>query len=94
MTTEKFVKKLIVRAIILIVVLVFVNSLSNYVGAIVNNYIAIDQMQNDDVAFIVKEMYNNFLKPFCSFVRAITIGLVVGSSSYDVIKFIKNKKED
>lgn len=94
MTTEKLVKKLIVRAIVLIVVLVFVNSLSNSVGAIVNNYIAIDQMQNDDVAFIVNEMYNNFLKPFCSFAGAITVGLIVGSSTYDVIKFIKNKKED
>jgi hypothetical protein len=51
-------------------------------------------MQNDDVAFIVNEMYNNFLKPFCSFAGAITVGLIVGSSTYDVIKFIKNKKED
>lgn len=94
MTTEKLVKKLIMRIIILIVVLVFVNSLSNSVGAIVNNYIAIDQMQNDDFAFIIKEMYNNFLKPICSLVGAITVGAVIGISTYDVIKFIKKKKED
>lgn len=93
MTTEKFVKKIIMRMIILIVVLVFVNSLSNSVGAIVNNYIAIDQMQNDDFAFIVKEMYNNFLKPFCSFAGTITVVAVIGISTYDVIKF-KKKKED
>ena len=93
MTKEKLVKKIIVRAIMLIIVVGFVSSLSNSVGAIVNNYVAIDQMQNDDVAFIVKEMYNNFLKPFCSFVGTIAFGVVVGFTAYDVIKF-KNKKED
>ena len=94
MTKEKLIKKLVVRAIVMIAICTFTISLSSAVSAIVDNYIALDQMQNDDFAFIVKEMYNNFLKPFCSFAGAITVGTVVGISAYDVIKFIKNKKED
>lgn len=94
MTKEKLIKKLIIRAIIMIVVCAFTISLSSAVSAIVGNYIALDQMQNDDFAFIIKEMYYNFLKPFCSFVGVITVGTIVGISAYDVIKFIKKKKED
>lgn len=94
MTKEKLIKKLIVRAVIMIVVCTFTISLSSAVAAIVGNYIALEQMQNDDFAFVIKEMYNNFLKPFCSFIGAITVGTVVGISTYDVIKFIKKKKED
>ena len=94
MTKEQLVKKLIIRAIIMIVVCTFAISFSSAVSAIVGNYIALDQMQNDDVAFIIKEMYYTFIKPFCSFVGAITVGAVVGMSTYDVIQFIKKKKED
>jgi hypothetical protein len=94
MTKERLIKKIIIRVVIMIIICVFTTSLSSAVSAIVGNYVALDQMQNDDFAFIIKEMYNNFLKPFCSFAGAVTVGYVVGISTYDVIKFIKNKKED
>ena len=94
MTKEELIKKLIIRTVIVIVVCTFVISLSSAVLAIINNYIALDQVQNDDFVFIIKEMYYNFLKPFCSFIGTITVCTIVGISIYDVIKFIKKKKED
>ena len=93
MTTERFVKKTIVRIAIVVIVSVFVLSFVNAADAIVSNHLALGQMENSDGMFILMEMYEKFLQPVLSSIVTVVIVFNFGAIAYDTYKFIKTKKE-
>ncbi len=94
MTTSKFIKKLIIRTVIIAFILMLLSTLNYSLNAVIGNYTALEQMQNDDVAFIIKELYFNFVRPVCTCGITLASVCFIGFTIYDVIKFINNKKED
>ena len=94
MTTEKFIKKAVIKLIILIIVCVGISTFLSAGSAILGNYVALGQMENNDALFILMEMYMNFFKPTLSVVLImVSVYLVVGIN-IDIYKFIKIKKEN
>ena len=92
MTTEKFVKKTIVKMIVIVLISVFAFSFMNASNAIISNYVALGQMENSDGMFIFMEMYKNAIQPTMLGIVAVVIGYNVGVIIYDTYKFIKTKR--
>ena len=92
MSTERFVRKLLIRIVVLIIICTITFSLNGAITTILNNHIAIGQLENDDVAFLTMELFNNALRPSINIIGVVVIIAVVASSIYDTIKFIKNKR--
>jgi hypothetical protein len=92
MTTEKFVKKTIVRIVVMILISVFAFSFMNASNAIISNYVALGQMENSDGMFIFMEIYNNAIRPIMVGILTAVIGYGVGMIVYDTYKFIKRKR--
>ena len=63
MTTERFVKKLLKHIVILVISSFVILGVSEALGTIIGNYIALEQMTNSDTAFIMMETYNKVVKP-------------------------------
>ena len=59
----QFIKKLLIKIVILVILFTAVITFLNAGGVIINNYIALGQMENSDGMFILMEMYNNCIKP-------------------------------
>jgi hypothetical protein len=91
MTTEKFVKKTIVRIVAMILISVFAFSFMNASNAIISNYVALGQMENSDSMFIFMEIYNNAIRPGMVGILTAVIGCGVGAIIYDTYKFIKKR---
>lgn len=89
----KFISKLIIRTLIVVFIICFLYTLSASLNTIVGNYIALDQMQNDDFAFIMKELYFNFARPMCTLGIALVSVYFAGFTTYDIIKFIIKRKK-
>ena len=92
MPTNKFIKKVILKIILLTIICVAIISFLNAGTAIINNSIALEQFENSDTWFIMMEMYNNFLKPTCYTSVILVSSYIVVTIIFDIIKFIKNKK--
>lgn len=92
MSTERFVRKLLIRIVVLIIICTITFSLNGAITTILNNHIAIGQLENDDAAFLTMELFNNALRPSINIIGVVVIIAVVASSIYDTIKFIKNKR--
>lgn len=91
---NKLIKKLVIRTLILIFITVVLTQASSAVGTIINNNLALEQMQHDDTSFVIKELYNNIIKPCVAVSCSIIFGVGVGVSIYDVIKFYKKKENN
>ena len=92
MTTEKFVKKTIVRIAIVVIISIFAFSFMNAADAIVSNHLALGQMENSDGLFILMEMYENAIQPTMLGILSFVIVFNFGAISYDTYKFIKSKR--
>jgi hypothetical protein len=87
-TTKRFIIKTVIKIIIYAIISTIVLSLLN--SPIISNNIALGQMQNDDVLFILMETYNK-VRPFISIIYGLITALFVGTAIYDTYKFIKTK---
>ena len=92
MTTEKFVKKTIIRIIIAVLIAVFMFGFLNAADAIISNHLALGQMENSDGMFILMEMYENAIQPVALGILTAIIGYNIGAIAYDTYKFIKTKR--
>ena len=94
MPTQKFVRRLITRILILIFLSVFIFTFLAAASAITSNYIAAGQMENNDELFIIHEMYNKFFRPtlITAFVLIIIYNVI--QISITIYKFIRSKKEN
>ena len=91
MTTEKFVKKTIIRIIVVVLISVFVFSFLNAADTIISNHLALGQMENSDSMFILMEMYEKAVQPIMLGILTAVIGYNAGVIVYDTYKFIKTK---
>lgn len=91
MTTEKFIKKIILKAIIFIILTTFIISFTNSMDALASNYITLGQMENDDVMFVVMETYNNAIRPTATLAYTAITLYIITTFGIDIFKFTKNK---
>lgn len=89
MSTKKFIIKTVIKVLIYAIISTIVLSLLN--NPIISNNIALGQMQNDDALFVLMETYNK-VSPFISIIYSCITALFVGTTVYDIYKFIKTKQ--
>ena len=90
MTKKKLLRSLTIRLIILIVVICVFHIISNSIGVVINNEIAMDQFENDDFYLVEKEIFE-LVRNIADFVPVIVGFILVVLSAYDVIKFYKGE---
>lgn len=92
----QFIKKLLIKIAILVILFTAVITFLNAGGAIINNHIALGQMENSDGMFVLMEMYNNFFKPTLLVVTYTVTAIICVTIGFDIFKFIKTyrKKEN
>lgn len=93
MSNKKFIIKLTIKILCLITCLFVVSNISETVGVIISNYVALEQMNNSDTAFILMETYNNVIKPMgAGVMMLLTIVFIIWMGA-DTYKFIKTKEK-
>lgn len=90
MTKKKLLRSLAIRLIILIVVVCIFHIISNSIGVVINNVIAMDQFENDDFYLVEKEIFE-LVRNIADFIPVIVGFILVVISAYDVIKFYKGE---
>lgn len=92
----QFVKKLLIKIGILVILFTAVITFLNAGSVVITNQIALGQMENNNGMFILMEMYNNFIKPTLLVVTYVVTTIVCVTIAFDIYKFIKTnrKKED
>ena len=90
MTKKKLLRSLTIRLIILIMVICVFHIVSNSIGVVINNEIAMDQFKNDDFYLVEKEIFE-LVRNIADFVPVIVGFILVVLSTYDVIKFYKGE---
>jgi amino acid permease len=91
MTTKKFIIKTIVMIFIFAILSTIVMTLLS--SGVFTNEIALGQMQNDNVEYLIWQEYQALIPIFFTAYGCITVGLV-GKISYDTYKFIKTKTKE
>ena len=91
--TELIVKRIARRLLLLVVTLTILIGVLNAGGAILNNELALTQMENSDLLFILKEVYFNAVRPIVEVIIAAVSVYFIGFTIYDTYLIIKNRKE-
>lgn len=90
MRTKKFIIKTVVK--IFVFAIISTIALSLIKSPVVTNQIAMGQMQNDDIAFIIMNNYNRLSAIITVAYGVITLGFI-GKIAYDSYTFIKTKEK-
>jgi hypothetical protein len=93
MSSKRFIKRITIKTIIFVFVLVVLFSIMGSTETIISNYVAMQQMENSDLAFIVMDAYNNSIKPIFSMVKILIPILFVLLTCIDVYKFIQKRNK-
>ena len=88
MSTKKFIYRTAAKIIIFVVFSVIASTL--LYGPIITNELALTQMENSNELYMLMESYNK-LRPILSIVYGLIAGAFVGTTIYDICKFIKTK---
>lgn len=91
--TELIVKRIARRLLLLVVTLTILIGVLNAGGAILNNELALTQMENSDLLFILKEVYFNVIRPVVEVIIMAFSAYFIGFTIYDTYLIIKNRKE-
>ena len=89
MTTKKFIIKTAIK--ILIYAIISTIAFSVLTTPVINNELALGQMQNSNELYIMMETYNN-VKPIISTIYGFITVFFALSVTTDVYKFIETKK--
>ena len=90
-----FIKKLLIKIAILVILFTAVITFLDVGSAIINNYIALGQMETSDRMFILMQMYTNFIKPTLLVITYSIAAITVVTIGFDIYKFIKtNRKKE
>ena len=87
--SKQFVKKTIRRTLIFAVIMFIVAALGQSVGLVISNNMALMQMQNDNVMFVIMNTYNR-IKPIFNALYSCVILWFVYTLGRDTYKFAKN----
>jgi hypothetical protein len=88
MKTKRFIYRLIIKIIIFAIFSAIVNTL--LYGPIITNELALTQMEQSNELYMLMESYNK-LRPFISIIYGLVTTYFVGTTVYDIYKFIKTK---
>ena len=89
----KFVRRLSIRIVVFAFVMIVVAAVWQSASTIVTNYFAMTQMQNDDLAFVVMNVYNR-VKPIGGGIYGLIILWFVYTLGRDTYKFVKNNNNN
>ena len=93
METKKFIKKLIMKIACFTLFSIIVFTVMSIIAPTINNDIALGQLSNDDVSFMMWEGWNKTKQLVGIMYGCILVGFV-GTIGYDTYKFIKTKGEE
>lgn len=88
MSIKKFIIKTTVKTVVFAVLSTIALSLLQ--SPVISNNIALGQMENSDVLYMIHETYNK-IRPIVSVVCSLIVIWFAGTVGYDVYKFIKQK---
>lgn len=88
MTTKKFIISTVVKVLIYAIISTIVLSLLT--NPVINNELAMGQMENSNELYLLMETYNK-VKHFISIIYGFITVLFAGTTICDTYKFIKNK---
>lgn len=91
MKNKRFIIKMVIRAIAFIILTLIVSLL--FENAIITNDVALGQMSNSDEAYLLMEYYKR-IKTIVSVIYGCISAFIVGTTVYDIYKFIKKKGEN
>ncbi len=88
MNTTKFIIKVAMK--ILIYAIISTIALSLLTNPIINNELALGQMENSNELYLLMETYNK-VRPFISIIYGLITAFFAGTVIHDTYKFIKTK---
>ena len=88
MSNRKFVIRMIISAVVLLVCTVVM--LLVFENTVITNDIALGQMSNSNEAYLLMEYYNR-IRIVASIVYSCVSALIIGIATYNICKFIKTK---
>ena len=88
MSTKKFIIKTTIKVLIYAIISTIAFGLLT--NPIINNELALGQMQNSNELYLLMETYNN-IRPFVSVIYGLVTVLFAATTIYDIYKFIKTK---
>ena len=88
MNTKRFIYKTVLKIAIFVLFSVIASTL--LYGPIITNELALTQMENSNELYMLMESYNG-IRPILSIVYGLIAFLFVGTTIYDIYKFIKTK---
>jgi hypothetical protein len=95
MSIKKFIIKTAVKTVVFAVLSTIALSLLQ--SPVISNNIALGQMENSDVLYVLWDTYNK-IRPIVTVIYSLIVLWFVGTVGYDVYKFItqkiKEKKEN
>lgn len=91
MRTKKFIIKTVVKVFVFAIISTIALTLIQ--SPVITNQIAMGQMQNDDMAFIIMDNYNRLSAIVTVAYGVITLGFI-GKIAYDSYKFIETKTKE
>lgn len=89
MSTKKFIIKTAIK--VLLYAIISTIALSLLTNPIINNELALGQMENSNELYLLMDTYNK-VRPFISIIYGLITTLLVGTTIHDIYKFIKLKK--
>lgn len=90
--TKQFVKKTIRRTLIFVIVMAIVAAIAQSIAPVVDNGMALTQMQNDNVMYVIMSTYNR-IKPIFTALYSCVILWFVYTLGRDTYKFAKNHQQ-
>jgi hypothetical protein len=88
MTTKKFIIRTFIKIIIYAIISTI--ALSLLTNPIINNELALGQMENSNELYLLMDTYNR-VRPFISIIYNLLTVFFAGTVIYDIYKFIKTK---
>jgi hypothetical protein len=89
MSTKKLIFTIALKLVIFISIMAVVFTISNSIGVIINNNIALGQMENNNETFMLMELYNNIVKPITiivSIFMTLLCSILIGMDVYKLYK--------
>lgn len=88
MTLKKFIIRTSIK--ILAYAIISTIAISLLTNPIITNELAMLQMENSNELYLLMDTYNK-VRPFISIIYGLITALFVGTTIYDIYKFIKTK---
>ena len=94
MSTKNFIVRTVTSLFCIIFLTFIVLSVGNVFDTIIENELAMGQLEHNNEGYVSYLLYTNTLRPLANMLLTLADGALVLSIILNTIKFIKNKKEN